>query len=178
MQWRFWRWLFCGLESKRPGIFQLFDAWLVFHILIAILIQATITIPIEDAASKVLLPLASIFIGLSFAWAGNAQALMQEKEIVDLAEKHPDGLETYLYTFQLAILIILFTLIIWGLAGLEFLKLADHHNIPYVRNVIEVALIFFASMTIRECWHVVLGSQLMILSRHEIRRSKKTRNDD
>lgn len=178
MAWRFWKWLFIGLESRRPGILQLCDWWLAFHVILALVIQYTIPVSIEDAAGTVLLPLASIFIGLSFAWAGNAQALMQEKEIIELAEKHPDGLESYLYTFQLAILIILITLIMWGMAGLKFLDLIDVYDLPYVRTVVEMVLIFFASLTVRECWHVVLGSQLMILTRHEIRRSKKGNNDD
>jgi hypothetical protein len=32
------------------------------------------------------------------------------------------------------------------------------------------------SLTLRECWHVVLGAQWMLLTQHEIRR--KTKRDD
>ena len=36
----------------------------------------------------------------------------------------------------------------------------------------EAGLYFMASLTLRECWHVVMGSQLLILSRHQARKSE------
>lgn len=168
MKWQFWRWLFIGLSS-RPGYTQFTNAWLVVHIAVGVGLARVITVPVFEAAQIVLLPLAGILIGLSFAWAGNAQALLQKSEIERVAEYHPDGLLTYVFTFQLAILIILITLSAWGLAGLKFFHapVLQHASIQFG---IEATLYFLASLTLRECWHVVVGSQLLILSRHEARK--------
>ncbi|MDP9178655.1 MAG: hypothetical protein M3O61_13315 [Gemmatimonadota bacterium] len=166
MKWQFWRWLFKGLDGHRPGLCSIFDWWLLFHMAAAATLTYFVEIDIKDAASTTLLPLASIFIGLSFAWAGNAQALMQTDEIESLAKRLPGGLATYAYKFQFAILIILITLCGWGLAGIGvFSKI----NNPCIQIAIEATLYFSASITIRECWHVILGSQAMLLMRHGIR---------
>lgn len=167
MEWEFWKWLFWGLKDK-PGYHQLVNRWLAIHVLVGIVVASVVDMSLDKAAQTILLPLAGIFVGLSFAWIGNAQALLQENEIVALAKHHPDGVQTYVYTFQLAILIILITLILWGLAGLEvFDSCIFLDKLP--KFIAEIALYFFSSLTLRECWHVVMGSQLLILSRIKIR---------
>ncbi len=116
-----------------------------------------------------LLPLASIFVGLSFAWGGNAQALLQTKEIKDLTEKHEGGFEEYLYTYQLSILLILTALVSWGMAGLNiFDEVWPTEENAMVYLLLESILFFLASLAIRECWHVVLGAHAMLLAKHEI----------
>lgn len=167
MNWQFWRWLFCGLRD-RPGYRQLVNLWLIMHIAIGVGVNSVVDVTIADAAQTFLLPLAGIFIGLSFAWVGNAQALLQESEIEKIARHHPDGIQTYVYTFQLAILVILITLVAWGLAGLEVFESPMFQN-EYVIYVVNSSLYFLASLTLRECWHVVIGSQLLILTRHNVR---------
>lgn len=172
MKWRFWRWLFVGLDSKKPGFFNFIDRWLIVHITVALLLAFFVSVGVKEASATVLLPLASIFIGLSFAWAGNAQALLQESEIEKLTESHPDGIESYLYTFQLAILVILITLVAWGMAGLGLFE-AAFLKISCLQYLVKFLLYLLASITLRECWHVVLGSQIMILSRYKIRKNGK-----
>lgn len=174
MKWQFWRWLFLGLQD-RPGYRQLVNWWLIVHIAIGTAVAQLVGVSVHEAAQTFLLPLAGIFIGLSFAWVGNAQALLQESEIEKIAEHHPDGIRTYVYTFQLAILVILVTLVAWGFAGLKVFDAAIFCN-KYVQASIEASLYFLASVTLRECWHVVIGSQLMILSRHEVRNSNNGNN--
>ena len=171
MKWQFWRWLLLGLRD-RPGYRLLLDRWLVVHIATGILMALLIGVSIHEAARTILLPLAGVFIGLSFAWAGNAQALLKESEIEKVAECHPDGIQTYVYTFQLAILIILITLVAWGLAGLKVFD-AEILSNSVVQTSIEALLYFLASITLRECWHVVMASQLMILSRHNVQNANK-----
>ena len=167
MKWEFWRWLTRGLNN-RSGLYQLWDFWLVAHIMIGVGVAIAVEVPMHEAARVFLLPLVAIFVGLSFAWVGSAQALLQEPEIEALAEYHSDGICTYVYTFQLAILIILVTLVMWGLAGL---RVFDNSLMcrEEVQISIESTLYFFASLTLRECWHVVIGSQELILIRHKIR---------
>ena len=167
MKWRFWRWLVLGLND-RPGYRQLCNWWLIIHVILGISLAAIVGTSVHEAAQTLLLPLAGIFIGLSFAWAGNAQALLQESEIEKLANHHPDGIETYVYTFQLAILVILSTLVAWGLAGLKVFS-SPLFCTQWIQLVIEATLYSLASLTLRECWHVVMGSQLLILSRLKVR---------
>lgn len=174
MKWEFWKWLLRGLKDK-PGYLQLIDRWLIVHILVGIVVALVVDISLDKAAQTILLPLAGVFVGLSFAWVGNAQAILQENEIIALAKHHPDGVQTYVYTFQLAILIILITLILWGLAGLGiFNSCVFLGKSPKI--IAEIILYFFSSLTLRECWHVVMGSQLLILSRIKIRNEDSRRN--
>jgi hypothetical protein len=138
-----------------------------------------IPVSLEKAASTVLLPLAGIFVGLSFAWSANAQALLQSNEIRELAEKKVGGYIDYVYTFQLAILFIIITLILWGFAGLQFFDNfwpSVRENILYF--ICKIVLYSFSSATIRECWHVVLGTQLLLISKKEISeiKQKQTQN--
>lgn len=167
MKWLFWKWLIIGL-SDRPGYCQLLNWWLLVHVAAGVAVNMLVKVPIHEAAQTFLLPLAGIFIGLSFAWVGNAQALLQESEIERIAQHHPDGIQTYIYTFQLAILIILITLVAWGLAGLKVFNfdVCDSSTFSFV---VGSFLYFLASLTLRECWHIVIGSQLLILSRHNVR---------
>lgn len=164
MRWNFWRWLVRGREGA-SGIRLLFwNPWTCLHFAVGFAMAELVVFPIHEAAQIFLFPLAGIFIGLSFAWAGNAQALLMEKEIEQLAEFHPDGIHTYVYTYQLAILVLLVTLVMWGLAALKVFE-----TVTGQMYVVEATLYFLASLTVRECWHVVMGSQLLILARGTIR---------
>jgi hypothetical protein len=121
---------------------------------------------LKTAASSVLLPLVGVLVGLSFAWAGNAQSLLQTREIETLADFHPGGLEEFAFTFQAAILAILTCVTLWGLAGLGVF---DHECFWRCGDrwyfAVAVVLYGFLSLTIRESWHVVLGAQGMLLMR-------------
>ena len=179
MKWEYWKWFFRGVDGQSPGLFSLLDRWVLVHLVIAAVLSAFIDVSVKDAASTVLLPLASIFIGLSFAWAGNAQALMQTEEIEELSQHVPGGLQTYAYKFQTAIFVILVTLCAWGLAGLGLFEnqknICKHLPCDYLKYAVQGCLYFLASVTLRECWHVVLGSQIMLISRHSIKQSKQKR---
>lgn len=167
MKWRYWTWLFKGLRGK-PGIAKFWNGWFFLHIAIAAVLTIWISMPLAEVARTMMLPLAGIFIGLSFAWAGNAQALLQSDEIEKMVEQHEDGIENYIYTFQTAILVILISLIGWGLAGLEAFDFSPHSN---ATHLITFALYLTSSIALRECWHVVLGSQVMILARYKIKQA-------
>lgn len=165
----YWYWLFHGSGGK-PGYRRLLNKWLLFHFLIGFLVSLAVSDALASAANTVLLPLAGIFVGLSFAWVGNAQALLQSAEISKLSDYHAGGYKEYVFVFQTAVLTILVTLIIWGLAGLRVFDTgwptAAH---PKMYLIIKVVLFCFASMTIRECWHVVMGAQMLLLVQKEIK---------
>ena len=171
----YWRWLFIG-EKEKPGIYKFWNGWLVAHFLSGIILAWLLPICMKEAASAFLLPLASIFIGLAFAWGGNAQALLQTEEIEEFSRYHEGGIENYVYTYQTAILVILGTLVLWGLAGVGIYDslLAGY---PIVFFLVKIFLFFTASLTLRECWHVVLGSQYLLISRKKIRdRTNRKKN--
>lgn len=167
---RFWTWFFRGTGGK-PGYRKFLDRWFFFHLILGIALAWVVPISLKEAANAVLLPLAGIFIGLSFAWGGNAQALLQTEEIEKLTDYHPGGFEDYIYTFQAAILAILVTLAGWGFAGLGlFDDVWPKTSSRPAYLCVAGSLFFLASLTIRECWHVVLGAQLMLIARRKIKR--------
>ena len=170
---KFWLWLFRG-TGKGPGVTRFLNRWLVGHVAVAVVFAFLDSIVLKDAANAVLLPLAGIFIGLCFAWGGNAQALLQTDELENVAEHHPGGFVEYLYVYQTAILVMLVTLTFWGIAGLGMLDtIWPTRQCLVAYRCIRGGLFFFASLTVRECWHVVLGAQSMLLIRNELRRSRR-----
>src|SRR5437764_2184813 len=115
---KFWAWFFKGSGGK-AGYRRLINKWLLLHVIVGAALAYLVRIDLQSAANSVLLPLAGILVGLSFAWAGNAQALMQTSEIEDLSEHRLGGFSEYVYTYQTAILCILMTLVLWAFAGLK-----------------------------------------------------------
>lgn len=169
----FWKWFLCGSIGK-AGVLRFFDIWLPFHIAIGITLAIVVPVSLSQSANTVLLPLAGIFIGLSFAWGGNVQALLQTDEIETLSEYHPGGFDDYLYIFQSAILAILTTLVVWGLAGFQvFDQTWPTQNRFLTYLLISSVLYCLSSITLRECWHVVLGAQTMLKARYTIRMHRR-----
>lgn len=169
----FWRWFARG-SGDRPGWRRIVNAWIVAHTIIGLLLAWAVPIDLQSAASAVLLPLAGVLVGLSFAWAGNAQALLQTEEIENLSAHHPGGFVEYLYIYSLAIFCILLTLGVWTVAGLKVfdgLWPTPVHSKSYL--AVKILLFSLSSITVRECWHVVLAAQWMLLMRREISRTKR-----
>jgi len=175
----FWSWLISGSGGK-PGYRRLLNRWLIGHVLMGLLLALIVKVDLATAANTVLLPLVGILIGLCFAWAGNAQALLQTSELEKFTEYREGGFPEYIYTYQLAIFTILITLVAWAVAG--FRVFDDTwpmvcRKSPYF--AVKTLLFALSSMTLRECWHVVLGAQWMLLIHHEISMSKrKTKRDE
>lgn len=169
----YWRWFLKGSGAK-PGYKRILNKWLLLHILLGIFLSLLVKLNLSNCANTVLLPLVGVLIGLSFAWAGNAQALLQSNEIEELSQYHEGGFIEYVYVYQTAILTILITLVLWGLAGLQIFDsqwpTINNSNIYFF---IKVILFTFSSLTLRECWHVVMGASLMLLIQKEIKKQKK-----
>jgi len=123
------------------------------------------------SAETVLLPLAGVFVGMSFAWVGSIQGILQSEQAERLYSAHPGGAENYAYTFQSAILVILVAIGLWATAGIGIF---DQHcwwkcsAVPY--TILKFWLFSVISLAVRECWHVVLGAQLLLLTQRYIRR--------
>ncbi|HET7212841.1 MAG TPA: hypothetical protein VFL79_04595 [Terriglobia bacterium] len=165
----YWHWFSEGSGGK-PGFRRLLNSWAAVHIAIGFLVALLVKLNLTACADTVLLPLAGILVALSFAWVGNAHALMQTPEIEELAKHHRGGFIEYAYVFQTAILAILGALIAWGLAGLSVFDdrwPTTSHPLTYL--LVKTSLFALCSLTIRECWHVVLGSQLMLIVRRHVK---------
>lgn len=138
----FWHWFFHG-NGGLPGIRKYLDRWLILHCLFGTLMALVLPITLQEAGTSLLLPISGIFIGLSFAWGGNAQALLQSPEIESVSEYKDGGYEDYLYTFQSAILLILITLVMWGAAGLGIFDKGWLSCMSPVFYKIVTAILFF-----------------------------------
>ena len=79
----FWQW-FLTWRWDVPGIYKFWDRWLIVHLAIGLILAWVVLVPLVEASKTVRLPLASVLVGLSFAWAGNAQALLQTAEMKSL----------------------------------------------------------------------------------------------
>ncbi len=172
----FWKWLFRGCGGHRPGLNRFWNWWLLVHILVGVALAFLVKDDLKTAANAVLLPLVGIFVGLSFAWAGNAQALLQSPEMEEIAKYHEGGFTEYVFVFQTAILAILVALVLWGFAGLGIFDIylsLPKYSIIYI--FMKVVLFAISSLTLRECWHVVLGAQWMLLIQQELRNMREAK---
>lgn len=176
----YWHWFLKGSGGK-PGYRRLLNRWIFVHLAVGFGMCFLVQIDLRTSANAVLLPLVGILVGLSFAWAGNAHALMQSREIGKLSEYHEGGFVEYVFTYQTAILTILVTLVLWGLAGLGIfdMRWPTVEN-PKAYSVVKAVLFMFCSLTLRECWHVVMGAQWMLLLQREIKKRAggKAEDDD
>ena len=174
----FWQWFIKGSGGK-PGYKRIVNKWIFIHLLVGVLIALVVKVDLSMCANAVLLPLVGILIGLSFAWAGNAQAVMQSSEIERLSDYHEGGFIEYVYAYQTAILIILATLVIWGLAGLHIFDNSwPTSNAAAAYFAVKTILFLLASLTLRTCWHVVLGAQWMLLAQKRIKDSLQKNKED
>ena len=173
----YWRWL-CKGSGGKPGYVRVLDIWIAAHIIVGFILSLVVPINLKDAANTVLLPVVGMLIGLSFAWAGNSLSLLQSKEIDRLADYHEGGFQDYVYTYQTAVLVILITLILWCIAGLQifdFVWPTSAHPIIYF--FLKAGLFAFSSLSIRECWQVVQGTQLLLVVQREIKKGTKAKKD-
>jgi len=173
----FWAWFFKGSGGK-SGIKRFVDWWSLIHIVVGVILALIVPVDIKTAANSVLIPLVGILIALSFAWAGSSIALMQSTEIDKLTDYHEGGFEEYVYTYQLAILVILITMVIWALGGLEIYDTVWPTGMCKYYLGVKIVLYTMLSFTLRECWHLVLVSQYMLVVQRIIKKKKEGDSED
>ncbi len=162
-EFSFWRWWF------RYGTTRYFDRWLLVHIVFGYFLATNVTMNFEHAASVIVIPLVGVLVGLSFAWAGNALAMLQSTELALMASKNPRGMKDYLYTYQAAILALIVCIVLWSLValGLHHIKLFAGLS-PFQIILGKMGFFALSSLSIRECWQIVLSTQWLLLSKHKI----------
>ena len=174
MKNEFWRWLILGLESS-AGYRKFKALWLVAYALIGWGLATVIEMSPSETSRVILLPLTGLLVGVCFSWIGNALTLLRSSEIEKLASFHEDGLRAYVYSFQLTVLVILTTAVLWAVAGLGVLDLEC--VFPRATVLIETALYFFAVLSLREAWHVVIASNTLLLTRSFIQKVTSSAED-
>jgi hypothetical protein len=165
----FWKWLWKGSGGK-PGYRRWLDFWIVIHLGIGSFLSIIIPGNLAQSASTVLIPLVGLFFSLSFTWIGNAQALLQSKEIHKLANYHKGGFIEYVNIYQASILVVIIALISWVLAGLNVFDLrwpTQENTVVYF--LVKVLLFSLSSLTLRECWSVIKGTQWLLIAQWIIR---------
>lgn len=157
----YWHWLLKGHHHHTPGIRRFYNRWLIVHVVIGFFLALIINVPIYQAAHTIVMPLAILFMGFLFVWFA-LQNLLQTEKMVELLKTHPQSYEKYVYVYQTAILIFLVCLAAWGLADLKVFD--DIFGRSFFAFLVKVILFSLLSLTLRECWHLVLGiSKLSLL---------------
>lgn len=163
----FWGWFF---SEGLPSFFK--DWWSLVHIMLGITIACCIKLPLQDISQKAFLPLGSIFIAIVFAWSGSISAILQSGEVDKIRESSGVNLfRSYVFSFQMTVLISFGLLIFWGLAALN--PFENLSKVAPLRTLARVLLYSYTSLAIRECWLMVLRLQLHLLQIAIIRDSQK-----
>jgi hypothetical protein len=159
-EFSFWNWLF------KFGFKKLVNPWAFFHLLFGSLFSLLIPINLSNTTFNIIAPLMGILIGLTFAWGGNAMVLLQSKEIQLLTSMKKEGLSGYLYTYQFSILILLTTIILWSFVGLMInIQLGLNVYTTIFKLIGKIVLLALSSLSIRECWHVILSTHWLLISK-------------
>lgn len=164
----FWSWFFRGADAA-PGYRRIINRQFAIHIAVGLLASSCIQADLATVAQGALLPLMAIFVGLTFSWAGNAHALLQSAEIVTFAKSRRGGIAEYIFTFQLCILLIMVTVLLWIIPILKarylFYSLISLQHFNLAASVLLYALL---SLAFRTSWQAVLGANMLLLVRSRL----------
>lgn len=164
----FWRWLWHGAAPGKPGIWLLWNWWLLLHASAALVLTGLIAVTPYEFAGKALFPAASILVGMAVAWTSRASAILQDanfrKAVID------DGapLEDYLYGYQLSLLIIISMVVyvaVTANGGLRIPALSP----DFAQHSTAFIMYFLLSASVRECWSVINFSNLLALLHDRVR---------
>lgn len=169
----FWPWF------ASTGVRSLVDRWLVGHMLVGVGLAFAVSGTLSSVAVTAFLPFASVLVGLAFAWGGNAMAVLQSPELHEIGNQPvgPGAYRDWVFSYQLAILILLATLAVWGFAALGLYDRAilliprEWHTSSRLAG--RASIFALSSMAVRESWAVVLGTQAMLLAQNRYRLEKK-----
>lgn len=165
----YWVWVRTG-SGGRPGYAYILNRYLALHLIVGGLLTLVVPVTLKDAASTVLLPLAGALVGAALAWAGSAYAILQAREIAQLAKHAPGGLANYVFLYVTAMFVIFVSLLLWGVAGLGiFEQLFPYATLGLAYEAARVLLYTISSLALRECWHLVYSVQIMLLAQIRIR---------
>lgn len=168
-------WFFRGIDGSKSGLRRVFDRWFLLHIVVGIALGVFIDTPLKDVSRVILLPLMGILIGLTFAWAGNAQGFIQTKEIIEVSKNKPGGYIDYVFVYQFSIFMVLLCTGFWAVVAFDFKEITwfDRPIHPKYLTVIQKIsiksfLFFILSFTIREAWSTIQGVHYFLIVKNKL----------
>jgi hypothetical protein len=178
----FWNWLFGRTgeqklqavgevpqqQEAKPGFRYILNWRLFVDAVVGAAVAPLLPKTPAEMSTAVLIPLSGALIGLTFAWAGNAQALLQTKEISLVGKQHPGGINHFACLYQLAILVLLTTIALWALAGAGAFEMDVIKDRRWAGYVVKAALVGLVSMCFRECWSVIDSFRYLLVSRDTV----------
>jgi hypothetical protein len=158
----FWQWLISGSENSPAGIFNILNRYLSVHILVAILALLLIRVDAFTFAKSALFPASSILIGISMAWSTRAAVVFQDNEMRERLFDSTRPPEDYVYSFQLAVFVIVFMVCYTAIMAAGGLKVTTgNYKIEQIGS--SFFLYFLMSLSVRECWGVVNFTNMLML---------------
>jgi len=158
----FWRWFRKGSGDK-PGYTRVVRWSLAIHFVMGVIIGQCVDKPLWNVSETCLLPTLSILIGLTFAWIGNAQGLLQSKATRELGLRHKGGYIEFVFMYQLAVLVLLATVVVLAFTALQplpTLNVNEKHPDAYV--FLEASFYGLISLAISTVWKTVNGTHYLL----------------
>ena len=174
----FWHWFAAGEGEGSPGYTYYIDWGLTVDAIFGVGLMYLSPIPLAEAARTFLLPVVGIMIGIAFAWVANANAILHTPEIEGVTRKLRGGLVGVVWEFQLAVLLLLTILVLWGLASLQIFDVTwPTPDRVTLYSVMEIVLYGSASCAVRVCWRIVRDVQNLFVTRHRVREVERMRRE-
>ncbi len=160
---------------------HLIDWWCILYALISVVLSCYANESLNEISRVLIIPLLSIMIGMTIAWTGVTFSIAMSNELLKLFKDKAVDLVDYLYMFQAVLLVLVTTIALWSLASI-----LNHSFLPsfFSKNEIvflcRFVLFFLLCMSVRECWGVVVGTYLLIISHINVKDidSKAEKNQD
>lgn len=172
----FWRWLFRGTSGKAGYHHLTKRPWIILDILVGAAMTYLTPMDFQEAATVFLLPLAGIFVGISVGWAGSAHTVLQTTELEKIANYLDGGMEGIVWEFQLAVLVLLAMIVLWGLAALGVFGLVGSKEAGLAHCGMSVFLYAGSSLSLRVSWNVVGNAQRLLVTRARMREELRERS--
>jgi hypothetical protein len=163
----FWPWMI------HVGLRRFWDRWLLVHLVVGGVLAQFVPGKLSEFATNALIPLASILVGLTFAWSGNAVTLLQSTEVQRVGRADGgDRYRAYIFTYQGAVFIVLTLMTLWLLLAGKVVEAWQVTTIYWARMVGRTLTFAFSSLAMRECWHACVGVQQMLLMQVLVREAQ------
>lgn len=159
----YWAWFF-DKDDGCPGVKVLLNRWALVSLIVGGALAYFVTKPVAEVSQQVLLPMIGVLVGLTFAWGGNAQALIQTEEIRLISKLEKGSTKYFVGYYQTAILLILISLASWMFASFD-VRVSYGERFLWVPNFLEALLYALTFMTFIECWAVVDSARKLLLAR-------------
>lgn len=164
----FWSWFFFGAEKSKSGLRLLLNKRIAIHIAIALVLLSIIKADPFEFAARALFPAASILVSMAVAWTSRASTVIQDVEFRSKVIKSSNPLESYVYGYQLSLLIIIIMIVyvsIMASGGISCSLFSDEFN----RNSAGFCLYFLLSLAVSQCWQVIDFSNLLTLLHQRVK---------